>query len=559
MQLRTLLAVASGLAMLSVVGERSIAQNQAPFTIRFPPDGATVRETVRVRVPLASIPENGYVAYYINGQFRVALAPTAEQRASQKPGEMFEFAWDTKSPYKGVGVKEQPAPEDGEYEITAVLYAPTSASAANAIAMQTSSVRVTLANKINNDPGAITLRYNFVDGDARTYGRKGETVVVAGLTQGAAGTTDQELVSQRSELLLAVEDKYNNGRSLVRNKLLSLAVRQGGQEVVLPTQSLPNSLYQEVDPIGRVYYQNDTVSFDQFAQLGLPVSATLELPKLPVQPVRIGDTWVTENVSLDIPGTAPDKQPRVSVTSKFVGLEWENNYQVAKITQTYDSATKPLSARSIVFGNILVDSPQIKFEQDIYLAYRTGTLVKIVRKLEVTGKTTQQVSPTAGSAPGMPGGAMTGPPGMSGGAMTGPPPGLNYGAFSGMGGGMSRPPGMSGGAMTGPPPGLNYGAFSGMGGGMSRPPGMAQGGFSGGMRGGRISGGRFGGRRGAMEGGGSSMPPGMMSGGMMSGPGMPGAGMGNFGNAGQPQASQQITLRSTTTTQIKPSGRSASR
>lgn len=557
MQLRTLLAVAGGLALLSVVGERSIAQNQAPFTIRFPPDGATVRETVRVRIPLASIPENGYVAYYINGQFRVALAPTAEQRASQKPGDMFEFAWDTKSPFKGVGVKEQPAPADGEYEITAVLYAPASSNAANAVAVQTSSVRVTLANKINNDPGAITLRYNFVDGDARTYGRNGETVIVAGLTQGAGGTTDQELVAQRSELLLAVEDKYNNGRSLVRNKLMRLSVRQGGQETIIPTQSLPNSLYQEVDPLGRVYYQNNTVSFDQFAQLGLPVSATLELPKLPVQPVRIGDTWVTERVSLDIPGTAPDKQPRVPVTSRFVGLEWENNYQVAKITQTYDSATSPLGAKSIVFGNILVDSPQIKFEQDIYLAYRTGTLVKIVRKLEVTGKTTQQVSPTAGSAPGMSGGPMTGPPpgvgGYSGigGGMT-RPPGM-------MGGGMTGPPGMSGGPITGPPPGLNYGAFSGMGGGRtSGPPGMARGGFSGGMRGGRTSGGRFGGRRGGMEGDGG-MPPGLMSGGMMGGPGMPGAGMGNFGNAGQPQASQQITLRSTTTTEIKPAGRSASR
>jgi hypothetical protein len=556
MQLRTLLAVAGGLALLSVAGARSVAQNQAPFTIRFPPDGATVRETVRVRIPLASIPENGYVAYYINGQFRVALAPTAEQRASQKPGEMFEFAWDTKSPFKGVGVKEQPAPEDGEHEITAVLYAPASANTANAVATQTSSVRVNLANKIKNDPGAITLRYNFVDGDARTYGRNGETVVVAGLTQGAGGTTDQELVAQRSELLLAVEDKYDNGRSLVRNKLMRLSVRQSGQETIIPTQSLPNSLYQEVDPIGRVYYQNNTVSFDEFAQLGLPVSATLELPKLPVQPVRIGDTWVTEKVSLDIPGTAPEKQPRVPVTSKFAGVEWENNYQVAKITQTYDSATSPLGAKSIVFGNILVDSPQIKFEQNIYVAYRTGTLVKIVRKIEVTGKTTQQISPTAGSAPGMSGGGMTGPPGMMGGGMTGPP-GM-------MGGGMTGPPGMSGGGtMTGPPPGLNYGAFSGMGGGRtSGPPGLGQGGFSGGPRGGR-SGGRFsGGRRGGGIDGGMGMPPGMMGGGMMSGgPGGPGAGMGAFGNAGQPQASQQITLRSTTTTEIKPepAGRRANR
>src|SRR5438105_13805565 len=87
---------------ISAVAVRTSAQNEAPFTIRYPPDGATVRENVRIEVPLASIPENSYVAYSIDGLFRVALSPTAEQRAksASKPGARFVYVWDTKEPMK---------------------------------------------------------------------------------------------------------------------------------------------------------------------------------------------------------------------------------------------------------------------------------------------------------------------------------------------------------------------------------------------------------------------------------------------------------------------------
>src|SRR5687768_18142661 len=81
MQLAKLLT-AAGLLTLCTAAVRTSAQNEAPFTIRYPPDGASVRENVRVEVPLASIPQDAYVAYSIDDQFVVALAPTAEQRAA---------------------------------------------------------------------------------------------------------------------------------------------------------------------------------------------------------------------------------------------------------------------------------------------------------------------------------------------------------------------------------------------------------------------------------------------------------------------------------------------
>src|SRR6266550_1794491 len=125
MHLRKLLIV-SGMMALSALAVRTSAQNEAPFTIRYPPDGATVRESIRVEVPLASIPENAYVAYSIDGQFRVALSPTEEQRTkgATRPGARFVFVWDSKEPMKlRAGMREE-QPKDGEHEISATLYVP---------------------------------------------------------------------------------------------------------------------------------------------------------------------------------------------------------------------------------------------------------------------------------------------------------------------------------------------------------------------------------------------------------------------------------------------------
>ena len=116
-------------AMLAPAAMPACAQNDAPFTIRRPPDGATVREKVRVEIPLASIPEGGYVAFSIDGQFRVALTPSQEEREKEereaqtaKRAPMYVFTWDTKSAVKVRGLEEMP--KDGEHEISATLFVP---------------------------------------------------------------------------------------------------------------------------------------------------------------------------------------------------------------------------------------------------------------------------------------------------------------------------------------------------------------------------------------------------------------------------------------------------
>jgi len=537
MHVRATLTVLGSLVLLSGMTAGASAQNAAPFTITFPPDGATVREKVAIRVPLASIPEGAYVAFSIDGQFRVALAPTDEQREKAGPGDKFEYVWDTKEVVKIQRSNKEEAPSDGRHQLAATLYIPKSGSAGGATAAETSSVNVTLENKITTDPGSISLRYRYQDGSNRTYNRTGTTAIVGGVTQGLAATGDVELIGQSSDLLLAVEDVYSSGNAIVRNRLTRLAIKQGGQETVYPQDYLPKSIYQEVDPLGVVHYPpQDRPTGDEFWQMGIPISATLDLPIMPRGQVRVGDVWDTPGVVLDIPGTAPDKQPKVTVKSTLAGLEWESGHQTARIVQSYDGPSKE---KSLVFGNMVVDNPQIKFNRVVYLAYRSGALVKIDRTLEVSGTTTEGVSPAMGgmgmSAPGAPSAGGISAPGSS---MMGP--------------GMGAPPMMGG--MSGPP------MMGGAGRGGSGMPFMGPGGLAGGPSG--MGEGREGpGGRGMprMGRGGSSMglsgPPMMSGGGMMRNPyrGYAG-GMGTGPTMGQGQATakQKITLRSKTTTELKP-------
>lgn len=548
MHVKTMLSLVSCLAVTAGWATQASGQNTAPFSIRFPPDGATVREKVPIRVPLASIPEGAYVAFSIDGIFRVALAPTDEQRQNAKPGDMFEYVWDTKEVVKIPQSNREEAPADGPHKITAVLFVPRSGAAGGADIADTSEVTVTLANKITTDPGPLSLKYRFEDGSTRTYQRTGTTAIVGGVTQGLGATGDVELIGQNSDLLLAVEDVYANGNAIVRNRLTRLAVKQGGQEIVYPQEYLPRSIYQEVDPFGVVLYPpQDRMVADAFWQAGIPISATLDLPILPRRDVRVGDTWDTPNVVLDIPGTAPELQPKVTVKSTLEGLEWEGNHQTARIVQTYEGTPKE---KSIVFGNIVVENPQIKFRRVIHLAYRSGTLVKIERTLEVSGTTSETIAPAVGGGTGI-----TGP---------GAPP---------MMGGMSAPGGMMAPGLSGPPM---------MGpGGMSGPPimmgGMGQGGSSIPMPGGRGMGGddedrdrpfagsrgmRMGGRAGRLGGLAGPPMPGMPGGrtgmtGPYSGyrPGMGGVGV----STGTPMSRQKITLRSKTVTELKPEGETATK
>ena len=522
-----LAACAVALGSVAPLSLRAHAQG-APFTIRRPPDGSTVRETVRVQIPHSSIGEHSFVVIYIDGKFDVALDP---QRApdsavmnsdgsttrATSDSRFFTYVWNTK----------EDSVSDGQHSIRAVLFDPVEGGVTQ---RATSEVKLTVANKITDGPSSLTLRYKYPEGRDMEYGRTSKSVRGGGggMVTGVSG--DQDLASMTSKLLLGILSGGNP--ALVRNKLTSLAVLSGGQEMTFPTSQLSNSMYQELDDHGRIRYETGTTTgLTEFSSQGLPVDNTLELPVLPDKPVSKGQTWTTDAQRIDVPGLPPSQQPKVRLQNTLVDLEWEGNYRTAKIHQHAEDVKLP---GEFTFGQIPVMSATATFDRDVYVAYTSGTLVKTTRTLTIKGRTTIQPlenssAPSFGGNGGLlnGGGRPGGVPGMMGGmgAMggSGGPMGMAGGGGKRGGGmrGMSGMPGSGGGAMGGP------GMMGGSGGGSMGIPG------GGGKRGGGMPG----------SGGGQGFGP---PGGFGGGQGFGGGGQG-FTNA---QPDYPVTLKAITDTHL---------
>ena len=505
--------IAIGLAVCSLtlgtLLSLSPAQAQTSFTIRRPKDGLTVKETQRVEIPRASIPAGGFVGFYIDDKFVVAIAPQdIEENGAEKP---FTYIWDT----KGTDIS------DGEHTLMAVLFSPL-AGGANDASTETgrSSVKVNVANKLQDGPKSMLLKYKYREGDNLEYDRSGKLQLVAeGSLNGKSNDTD--MASVRSKLQLAVEDaRYDASRHdtlyLLRNKLTKLSVLNGGQEVEFDPSQLSTSMYQEMQPNGYVSYETGALTgLGEYTALGLPVNNTLELPLLPAYEVNVGATWPTVRQRLDIPGLPPALQPRVELQNKLVDLEWEGGRKTAKIHQTY---TGYLKQPSILVGGIEVMKPQVVYSRDIYIAYGSGQLVRMSRNVTIKG-TTLSPLPESGSSAGL------------GGGLNAASGGFNPGGNSpdGPGGGLASKAGR---------------AQGGSSGGSGIPPQYAQFAGRGGQGGSSSSAGGFPGGSGGFQGGGN--------------PNFGGGGSSNFGGGGFPGGNDAnlphpVTLRASAETSLLPS------
>lgn len=539
MTLRKMLPIAfSAYAVLMMAK----ADAQSPFTIRRPPDGATAREKVRVEIPRGSIKDGGFVAFYIDDKFYVALSPQTDAASQNKP---FTFIWDTKE----AGIS------DGEHSIKAVLYelAPGLSSTSVAVNEKSiSEVKVTIANKIKDGPRSLRLRYKYRNGANLTYNRDSKSLIVGGISQNGMSTSDEILSSIKSKFQLGIEDsRPSEDVALVRNKMTSLSVLAGQQETTIDPVQLSGSMFQELNAQGKVLYETGGQNLGGMTSAeGQPILTTLELPLLPLQSITVGSTWVTPSERLDIPGLPPEMQPRASLKNKFEGLEWEGGFKTAKVHQEV-TAKLPM----ITFGAIEVMAPEVKYERDIYVAYTSGTLVKTTRTITITGKTLSTAGAPAESGMGGGGsgmGSMMGmPPGMGGrggGSMGGAPQMGSMPPMGGRGGGSMG--GRGGGSMGGGAPQMGGRGGGSMGGGAPQ---------MGGRGGGSMGGGRFGGGKGGDEDGGMRPPGGRMGGGSMGGGRNIGGSLG--GGVNQTDALRPITLKSIAETQFQSAagGQTASR
>jgi hypothetical protein len=204
--------------------EQARAQG-APFTIRRPPDGATVREKVTIEIPSASMPPGASVAIYLDGNFYEAVPGN-----SVSFGKPFRWIWDT----KGTNVS------DGEHTLRVVLYTPSGDSGTAVEEKGTSEVKLNVANKIHNGPSSLRLRYRYADGQTLDYQRTSTSKIVGGVSNTGV-SSDQTLASIDSRLMLEIESPPWTRRSS-RNRCIRCSIRSVSSTTsTAPTQARRSS------------------------------------------------------------------------------------------------------------------------------------------------------------------------------------------------------------------------------------------------------------------------------------------------------------------------------
>jgi len=276
------------------------AFSQSNFTIRRPLDGATVRETVPIRISIPSdVPRTSvYVGIWVNGKFLEAVAP----------GESGDLVYQLDTKGRKIA--------DGKMSVEVVLYADLGETAR---ILNRSSIEVNLDNvtSIKIPADGVQIRYKFQPGREFSY-TVNRRQIIATITeaQRRAGSRAAELPldSEPLRYLYAMENRYpvkGGYEGLVRMQPLPL---KGKDYVFLRTNVNPEGrryldfelapIYTRLTDTGREIFGSAPFYIPLEGSVGegsrLDLFAYLPLPVLPSRAVRPGDRWAAPFLIPDI-------------------------------------------------------------------------------------------------------------------------------------------------------------------------------------------------------------------------------------------------------------------
>lgn len=324
---------------------------QGSFTIRRPVDGSTVRETVKVRIPLNSMTEGSYLGILINGKFVEAVIPKVDGADA-----VYEL-----------NTKEMRIP-DGEMTLDVVLYQ----DGEPPVERDRSSIRLNVDNYTSITPGieGKLLRYRFAANTERVYETKLEQEIRVGSSLTMGGNTGRQGTlmgreEERVRLAYAVHNTYAGASG--REALISVQARPDKDKdyawITASGETTPKKYYRE--DMAPWYMRMTDTGREVFS--GIPLSAGLEssgasqslvnlyafipMPVLPSEPVNTGDVW--EGAMLDADGGVE----KLAGERKFFGapvparatlqnFEWFQGRPCAKITMEVGQADVALTAFS---------------------------------------------------------------------------------------------------------------------------------------------------------------------------------------------------------------------
>lgn len=376
-----------------------IAQDVAGQKLKLlqPLNGATVRETVPIRMSRSVLPTGGYVAILVDGVFRTA-------RVVPSQGDLL-YDWDTKAPYTTPDDPDQPQyTQDGAHDIVVQVFDHDG----NLIGEGQAHVRV--ANKITALPDGVHLIYHWSLDEQQRYH------YTSTLTndQSDSGGAKQDLQQADLKFERSVED-VTGAEYLLRDIVLPNGfISSSGTPVLIQAAYDLKSRYRTVNRYGEVLVNN--LPFAPGDHFGFPI------PQFPARRVNVGDSWESHmEVSLGWDALHPTV---IAGTAKLDSYEWQNGYPTAKIIETYEGpATFRLNQAgggaegSGQAGLQPVNASDIHITRTVWFAYNSGRLIRMETDMTVTANMTgAQISALGVSGSSAPvGGAMAATPGAPGG------------------------------------------------------------------------------------------------------------------------------------------------
>jgi hypothetical protein len=411
----------------------------AGLTLLRPRDGATVREQVKVVVPAASIPPNGFASLFVDGIFRVAQAPTAN---SQKP---VTFVWDTKAKLTDTSLPEDKRTiPDGEHALEVRTYTDDGRMAERA------AVYVKVANRLPIREGQpIYLGYRFKVGDATKYAYSFD--LKASGSQNTTGTSPTSLpeINYRefTKVTMFVED-WDGSKAFVRERRASpITISFGDVPQSVPIDE--SSRYYSIFPNGDTVFSSVMARekrVPMYNQIGLPASS-----------IRVGQSW-RGAVKLWC-GAFATGRVQLPAVNTLEAVEWEHGVPTARIKSTYKGTAK----LNLPYAGIQDGIMDVTGTSILHFAPSKGKIVRAVHEMDGTLKLDANQAPPGGSSgPGYGSPGYGAPGGGPGGPGYGAPGG--YGAAPGGSPGYGAPPGGGGPGYGAPGGSPGYGGPPGYGG-----------------------------------------------------------------------------------------------
>ena len=405
------------------------AFGQAPFTIVRPADGAKVRETVKVQVPLNSVPNSGYVGIYANGKFIEAVVPQAK-------GKYYEYPLDTKK----LGLP------DGSTKLELVLFVDFNEQPR---IVDRSSVTIQIGNHANISlpKDGLRLRYHFIPGYQTIYNVENRVVNQSISTDAeklGARAPDLPVESQKIRAVYDCVNADNTGAGLLR---LQGAPPAGSKFLYFQGINDPTGRWFGEDELGQAYMKVSSTGSEIFA--AVPQTFPMEgvstgpatnvnlwfiepLPTLPQGRIKPGQdfssTFQIGHVDLNSIFQTETVVRRIPARGEFVDVEWEMGHPCARLKKT-------LQITGSLLPPSMANFQSVKLQEDLWFALDRNVLLKMVRTFTAERNEFAQAAPAGvpgGFAPGYPGG-FPGAPGVGGPGMPRFPGGAGPGAGDGGG------------------------------------------------------------------------------------------------------------------------------